>query len=190
MNRNLLLVGAAAMALTLAACGKKSEEAGMGAPDANPSATIPTAANEAAAPDFVSKAALGDMFEIESSKIALERATNPEVKAFAQTMVDMHTRTTADLKTAIGASGLTLALPTALPEDKMKTLADLRAAKAEDFDKAYMDAQIDAHQATLDLMARYARDGDNATLMAAAAATAPVVQQHLDKANALRKGLS
>ncbi|MCF8503723.1 MAG: DUF4142 domain-containing protein [Caulobacter sp.] len=190
MNRTLLLAGAAAMALTLAACGKKSEEAAMGAPDANPSATIPTAANEAAAPDFVSKAAISDMYEIESGKLALERATNPEVKAFAQMMVDMHTRTTEDLKTAINASGLILTLPAALPEDKMKSLADLRAAKAEDFDKAYMDAQIDAHQATLDLMTRYAQDGDNATLTAAAAATAPVVQQHLDKADALRKGLS
>lgn len=189
MNRTVLLVGAAALALTLAACGKKSDEAAMGAPDANPAATIPTPANEAAAPDFVNKAATGDMFEIESSRIALERSRNAEVKAFAQMMVDAHTKTTQGLNDAIASSGLTLTPPTSLPEDKAGALADLRSASAEDFDKKYMDAQVDGHQAMLDLMTRYAQDGDNASLKAAAAATAPVVQQHLDKAKALRDAL-
>lgn len=189
MNRTILLAGAAALALTLGACNKKPDEAAMGAPDANPAATIPTAADEAAAPDFVAKAAASDMFEIESSKIALERSTNPDVKAFASTMIAMHTRTTADLKTAIAGSGLTITPPATLPDDKMSALADLRSVGAGDFDKAYMDDQVDGHQATLDLMTRYAQDGDNATLKAAAAATAPLVQQHLDKARALRDAL-
>lgn len=190
MNRTLLLAGAAAMALTLSACNKKPSDEAMGAPEANPAATIPTPADEAAAPDFVTKAAVGDMFEIESSKIALERAKNPEVRAFAQMMVDSHTRTTEDLKAAIGASGLTLTLPSVLPDDKTTALADLRAASDADFDKKYMDAQVDGHQAALNLMTRYAQDGDNAALKAAAATTAPLVQQHLDKAEAIRKGLS
>ena len=189
MNRTILLAGAAALALTLGACNKKPDEAAMGAPDANPAATIPTPADESAAPDFVAKAATGDMFEIESSKIALERSKNAEVKAFAQMMVDAHTKTTKGLNDAIANSGLTLTPPTALPQDKTDALADLRAAKPEDFDKKYLDAQVDGHQAALDLMTRYAQDGDNASLKAAAMATAPLVQQHLDKAKALRDAL-
>lgn len=190
MNRTLLLAGAAAMALTLAACNRKPDEAAMGAPDANPSATIPTAANEAAAPDFVDKAAVGDLFEIESSKIALQRSKNPEVKAFAQMMIDAHTRTTADLKTAIAGSGLGLTPPSVLPNDRLSDLTDLTNKSAEDFDKAYMDAQVEGHQAALDLMTRYAQDGDNPTLKAAAATMAPIIQQHLDKATALRDALT
>jgi len=189
MNRTILLAGAAALALTLGACNKKPDEAAMGAPDANPAATIPTPADEAGAPDFVAKAATGDMFEIESSKIALERSKNPDVKAFAQMMIDVHTKTTRGLGDAIANSGLTLTPPTALPQDRIDALADLREAKPEDFDKKYMDAQVDGHQAALDLMTRYAQDGDNASLKAAAMATAPVVQQHLDKAKALRDAL-
>lgn len=189
MNRTLLLAGVAAMALALGACNKKPDEAAMGAPDANPSATIPTPADEAAAPDFVNKAAVSDMFEVESSKIALERTKNSGIKAFAQMMVDAHTRTTEDLKAAIAGSGLAITPPTALPDDKMSALADLRSASADDFDKKYMDAQVDGHQAALDLMTRYAQDGDNASLKAAATATAPIVQQHLDKAKALRDSL-
>lgn len=189
MNRTLLLAGAAAMALTLAACNKKPDEAAMGAPDANPAATIPTPSDEAAAPDFVSKAAASDMFEVESSKIALDRSNNSEVKAFAAMMVEAHTRSTEDLKAAIAGSGLTLTLPTALPSDKASALEDLRSESPADFDKKYMDAQVDGHQGALDLMTRYAQDGDNPSLKAAATTMAPIIQQHLDKARTLRDAL-
>ncbi|MES2034302.1 MAG: DUF4142 domain-containing protein [Pseudomonadota bacterium] len=191
MNRTFLLAGAAALALTLAACGKPAETTDVAAaPDANPTATVPTPADESAAPDFVAKAATSDLFEIASSKVALERTKNAEVKAFAQMMIEMHTQTTADLKSAITDSGLVLTPPTVLPEDKAEDVAELRTAEAADFDKDYLDDQVDGHQATLDLMTRYAQDGDNAVLKAAAAKTAPIVQDHLTKAKALRDGLS
>lgn len=191
MTRTILLAGTAALALSLAACGKPAENTDVAAaPDANPTATVPTPADEAAAPDFVAKAAASDMFEIESSKVALERTKNAEVKAFAQMMIDMHTQTTADLKAAIADSGLALTPPGALPADKAEDVAELRTAEAANFDKEYMDEQVDGHQAALDLMTRYAQDGDNAVLQAAAAKTAPVVQDHLTKARALRESLS
>ena len=62
----------------------------------------------------------------------------------------------------------------------------LRSSSAEDFDKDYMNAQVDRHQAALDLFQRYAQDGDIAALKTLAAATAPAIQTHLDKARALR----
>jgi putative membrane protein len=193
MNRTILLAGAAALALTLSACGKKADDTDMAAqavPDANPTMTVPTPADESAAPDFVAKAAASDMFEIESSKVALERSKNPQVKAFAQMMIDMHTQTTADLKQAIADSGLAITPPATLPDDKASTLSDLKGVDMADFDKKYMDAQVDGHQATLDLMTRYAQDGDNTVLKAAAAKTAPIVQEHLTKAKALRDSIS
>lgn len=189
MNRHFLLVGVAALSLTLAACGQ-SERTEAVAPDANPAATVPTPADETAAPEFVAKAAASDMFEIEAGKIALERATNPEVKAFAQMMVDGHNKTTADLKAAIAASGLTITPPATLPDDKSTALADLRSVDVAGFDKAYMNGQVDAHQATLNLLSRYAQDGDNAQLRGTAAAMLPIIQQHLDRARTLRDSLT
>jgi putative membrane protein len=192
MYRKLLITGAACAALALAACGKKAEDTDMaaqGTPDANPTATVPTPANEAGAPDFVAKAAASDMFEIESSKLALTRTKNADIKAFAQMMIDMHTQTTAGLKKAIADSGQPLTPPAALPADLQSKLDDLSKASDADFDKAYMDAQVDGHQAALDLMTRYASDGDVPALKDAAAKTAPIVQEHLTKATALRDGL-
>ena len=193
MTRHLLIAGAAVAALSLAACGQKTETKGAATPaeqaatpDANPAATIPTPSNEAAAPDFVSKAAASDMFEIEAAKIAQKRAKNADVKKFAADMIAAHTKTTADLKKAIADAGQaqTLTLPAALPSDLQDKLNDLN--KADNFDIAYMDNQVDAHQAALDVMQRYAQDGDVPAIKAFAAATAPAVQQHLDKARAIR----
>src|SRR5690606_3697148 len=128
-------------------------------PDANPAATVPTPSNEAAAPDFVAKAAASDMFEIEAAKVAQKRSTNAEVKKFAGEMITAHTKSTADLKKAIADSGASITPPAALPDDLQGKLDDLNKADAKDFDKNYMDNQVDAHQAALDLLQRYAQDG-------------------------------
>jgi len=191
MNRMILLAGAAALSLSLAACGKPAEDTDMAAsppPVAVAPVTVP-AAGESTSPDFVGRAADSDMFEIESSKVALERTKNAEVKAFAQMMIEMHTRTSADLKQAVADSGLAITPPPTLPDDKQAIIASLKATDAAGFDKAYMDAQIDGHQATLDLMTRYSQTGDNAVLKAAATKTAPIVQEHLTKAKAIRDAL-
>ncbi len=196
MRRQLLLAGA--IALLAAGCSKPASTPAADSsaappassiPDANPAATIPTPANEAAAPDFVQKAAASDMFEVESSKVALKRSTNADVKAFARMMIKAHTQTTAALKAAIAKSGQSLTPPAALPDDRAKALQDLKDADAKDFDKKFMDAQVDGHQAALDLMARYAKDGDVADIKDFAGKTAPAVQEHLDKAKAIRDAL-
>lgn len=192
MNRHLLIAGVTVAALSLAACGQKTETKGAATPAeqaavpaANPAATIITPADEAAAPDFVAKAGASDMFEVEAAKVAEKRSTNPEVKKFAAEMITAHTKSTAALKKAIADSGQTaLAPPAALPADLQGKLDDL--TKADNFDVAYLDNQVDAHQSALNLMQRYAQDGDVPAIKAFAAATAPVVQQHYDHAKTLR----
>ncbi|MCI3179622.1 DUF305 domain-containing protein [Caulobacter sp. CCUG 60055] len=198
MKHAVLIAGVGVLALSLAACGKKAETsnpADGGAPqaaqqpDANPAATIPTPSNEAAAPDFVAKAAAGDLYEIQASKIALTRANNAEVKKFARMMIDAHVKTTEGLKKAIAASGQAITLPAALPDDLQGKVDELNKADAKAFDKVYVDGQVDAHQAALNLFQRYANDGTVAQLKSFAAETAPTIQNHLSLAKGLKDGL-
>jgi putative membrane protein len=65
-------------------------------------------------------------------------------------------------------------------------LADLGKLNGADFDRAYMDGQVDAHKDALALMRKYAEKGDVAPLKAAAAEIVSVVQKHLDRAKALK----
>ena len=192
MTRPLLIAGAAIAALSLAACGQKTETKGAATPaeqaatpDANPAATIATPADEASAPVFVEKASASDLFEIEAAKLAQATSKNAEVTKFAADMVAAHTKSTAALKKAIADAGqTTLVVVTVLPADLQAKLDDLK--KAANFDKAYMENQVDAHQSALNLMQRYAQDGDVPAIKAFAASTAPVVQQHFDHAKTLR----
>jgi putative membrane protein len=198
MRQALLIVGAAAV-LSIAACSKSSDNSNApsaltnaenaAVPSANPDATILSTTDVTKAPNFVTLAASSDMFEVASSKIALQRSTNPDIKRFAQMMIEAHTKTTNTLKGLIANSGQNLSPPVALPADLQSKIDDLGRISPADFDKTYLQDQIDGHQSTLNVMQRYAKDGDVESFKTFAASTAPVVQQHLDKAKALKDSL-
>lgn len=184
-NFKLSLFAAAALSLGLVACSPEN-------PAAEATITTPETTETAAAatPDdgtknFVEKAALSDMFEIEASKIALERSKVQPVKDFAQMMVDMHGATTAELGPLASAAGV--APPTALDNDHTAKLDELKNAKVEDFDDKYIDQQTEAHENALNLMKDYANNGKDTGIQAFAAKTAPAVDQHLLAVKALDK---
>ena len=183
------LLGASVLALGLAACAPKN-------PDATATVTTPApmagTATPAALPapddktkNFVEKAALSDMFEIESAKIALTRSKVKPVKDFAQMMIDDHTATTVELGKLAATAGVMP--PTALDEDHLKKLDDLKAAKVQDFDDKYIDQQTAAHSAALDLMKDYAENGKDVGIEGFASKVALKVDAHLQKVKALDK---
>jgi putative membrane protein len=179
----LLAASALALGGFAVACSPKTTDD----PAANPSAAATptgTSINEATA-SFVRDLAIGDMFEIDSSKIALERSQTPEVKAYAQMMIDAHTATTAELGPLATAASITP--PSALDGDHAGKLEELRTASAADFDDKYIDMQTAAHSGALNALRNYADNGENPGIRAFAAATAPKVQTHLDQIRALDK---
>lgn len=137
------------------------------------------------ADEFVQKASQSGMFEIESSKIALSRSSNADVKAFAQQMIDDHTAAAAKLKAAAEANGLGASVATALDEKHQKKLDKLTKEEADDFDDEYVDVQESAHRKAVKLFEDYAKDGDNAALKAHASETLPKLQQHKDHVQVL-----
>lgn len=136
--------------------------------------------------DFVTEAAESDMFEIESSKLALERS-NDATKKFAQQMIDDHTKTTKELKALVADGQIKAQLPTAMSEDQQETLNDLKAMQGDDFTSQYHSDQVEAHEDAVDLFKRYSEEGEQADLKAWAAKTLPALQHHLDMANELNK---
>ena len=211
MHRYLLLASAAALLTacnppannTEAAAASAAQAAGSAAAAADSSAAAAMSsagsANVAAAgasvsaamaapstPDFVNAAASTDMFEIQAAKLAEKRSKNADVKAFAAMMIHDHTLSTAALKAAIKASGAAVTPPSALPADMKARLDAVAAATPADFDKAYIDSQVTAHQTALGVMQAYAANGDVPQIKDFAANTAPVVQMHLTRATAIQ----
>jgi putative membrane protein len=208
MKRTLLISGAFAAMLAVAACGEKNEvvedgavenasaESGVGS---NPASNaVQDAASGAVGavsavtagrttPGFVGGAANGDMYEIESSKLALQKAKNPQLKQFAQRMIDEHTKTAADLKAAVG-SAEGVVIPTAMDERRQGMIDNLRQAPADGFDAVYIAQQTASHTENVELHQTYAENGDNPAIKALAAKHLPMITQHLQQIRAMGEG--
>jgi putative membrane protein len=185
-----VLFAVSALALGLAACSEPENPAAVAttepgvAPASAPNDVQPQV--ESGVQAYVEKAALGDMFEVEASKVALERTKVQAVKDYAQMMVDGHTATSAEMKPLASAAGVQP--PTALDEAHLKKIADLRDASEADFDDKYIDIMTEAHENALDLNQDFAKNGKDAGLMAFAGKTAPTIEAHLTQVKALDDG--
>ena len=163
---------AAAAALALAACATTP----MGTPVAGDMTPEERGA-------YVQMAASSDLYEIQSSNLALQRAQNPAVRQFAQMLITHHTQTSQQLMAAARASGMS-PTPQLLPMHA-QMIAQLQQASGAGFDDRFTDQQVPAHEMALALHSNYARDGDTPALRATAAAAVPIVSQHLAQARQL-----
>jgi len=153
-------------------------------------AKMAASADKAAAPFAVDKASFvkvvssSNAFEIESSKMAEEKATATDVKDFAAQMIADHTKAGEGLKAA-AKLGDAPAAPLAPKHAAMLKL--LEGASGDEFQALYIDMQAAAHREAVSLFATYAKGGDDAAVKAFAAKTLPALEMHKKHVAALVK---
>ena len=135
-------------------------------------------------PDFVTEVAQSDMFEIASSKLAVDKTDGP-VKDFATQMITDHTKTSEQLASEAKADNLSV--PTALSSSNQSKLDRLSSLNGSSFSKEYLDYQVSAHKEAVSLFQRYGKGGDNAKLKSWAVTTLPALQHHLDMVQGIDK---
>ena len=136
--------------------------------------------------DFVTQAAISDMAEIESSKLAATK-TDGKTKAFAEKMIKDHTETSIELKGLVTGGKVKATLPTEMDAAHKSKVDKLKGLSGASFAKEYDDMQVAAHKDAVSLFERYAKSGENAELKAFAAKTLPHLQMHLKMAEDLKK---
>jgi len=175
MRTRTLLLG---VALAIGACASN--------PPAEPvvmAAVDPT--NPLMAPGYMAMAASGDLFEIQSSQLALQASANPAVRGFANMLIADHSRMSQQMMTVAQSAGLAPP-PAALLPPHQVMLDQLRAAgTGASFDAAYQQVQIAAHQQALQLHQNYAAGGDVPALRTVASQAVPVITMHLQHAQSL-----
>jgi putative membrane protein len=132
--------------------------------------------------------------EIALGKLASTKATNAKVKEFGAEMVKDHQ---AMMKDAHALMEKVKATPDSMwddakdlangANDKLKELTD--KAKGADWDKNYIDNQVDTHQKVLDKLNDAAKNNTDSTITSALAKTTAKVQEHLTKAKSIQAGL-
>ncbi len=134
---------------------------------------------------FSQQAASGNTLEVETSRLALEKSQNADVKSFAQMMIDDHTKVGEQMKTALKDAGLPAPADKLLPKHQ-DTVDKLKEAGQGKFDSQYVAAQIKAHEEAVSLFSNYAKSGDNAQLKQFAEATLPSLEKHKTMAEDLK----
>jgi len=134
--------------------------------------------------DFVQEAAISDMFEIQSSKIASTKLNGAE-KDFADHMIADHTKTSEELSGQ--ARNDNIPVPPTMDRSHQQMLDKLNRLNGEDFRKQYFSDQVSAHKEAISLFERYGKSGENAKLKDWASTTLPTLQHHLEMARGIYK---
>ena len=140
-------------------------------------ATALTAADKKAIMDM----GMANMAEVEAGKMAVTKSQSADVKAFAQQMIDDHSKALTEVQTLAQAKGVTL--PTELDAKHKAMAAKLDKLSGEKFDKEYMkNAGVSDHKAVHATLTKDEKAAKDADVKALAGKMKPTVEQHLKSA--------
>jgi len=161
------------------------DEADMGT-DASKSgsAAMLTDAQVAGVTDFVNNA------EIQQAQLAQSKSKNPQVLNFASMMISHHTQARQQ-QSSLNLSTAGSSVLQTMSSEGQRTMASLRDKSGQDFDRAYLQAQIDQHQKVLDTLDRQLLpSAKNTQLRTQLQSLRPTIQQHLQAARDAQKALA
>lgn len=137
---------------------------------------------------FIKKASISSLFEIESSKVALDKSKNPEVRKLATKLIEDHTASSNMLKNILTREKLRFPMNMTLDETHAEMLNDLKETSDDDFDKTYLKMQDKAHEKTIDLFEDFLDAKDtHPALRSFAEQTLPALKMHLEEVNRIQK---
>lgn len=128
---------------------------------------------------FAQQAAEANAIEIQTSEMALEKATDPQVKEYAKRMIDQHSKANEELLAVINQTIPEKWRPMKeLPPQRKKEMESLQKLSGAQFDKKYMDTMAKSHERAVKLYEKQVKDGKNEQLKAYAEKTLPAIKEH------------
>jgi putative membrane protein len=186
-----VLIGSSLLALALAFALPAAAQTG------NPAGTPP--GTKAAAPGqpaplqinsadrtFIEQLAIGNQAEIDFGQLADQKAHAQPVRDFGKRMAHDHGDAGRTLASLAKSNGIPL--PTGVDTEHRELRGHLDKLNGASFDAAYMQAQVEDHQKTVQLLEYEIGSGQEQELRNFAADTLPIVRQHLEMAQGILGG--
>jgi putative membrane protein len=185
-------VMAVGIAASVAACGAGTDRPGdtTGAREGMGTGTAGTAgtAGELARGDrdFVQDMLQENQAEVQLGQLAQGQATNPQVRQFAETLVNDHRQAADELRQIaqrhnVQAEG---------PDDDHRDLHEkLSRLKGREFDREFMREMVRKHEQAIGDVEDKMENADNPDLRQWAQKTLPVLRQHHQQAQEIEKSL-
>lgn len=126
--------------------------------------------------EWVVKAGMAGLAEVQMANLALQKAQSADVKAFAQRMVTDHSKANEELSQIVTAKGL--ALPAQLDGEHKAGLDHLTGLSGAEFDKAYMEHMVADHETAKGLFATGSNSAQDPDIKGFAAKTLPIIDEH------------
>lgn len=183
-------------AVAFAACSKKdnsvADTTAAGTAAGDTSAAPAPASSGWTDPNIVALLDEANMADSAAGAVAVTKGTSAAVRDFGRRMTRDHHTLRAQGEALAKKLGIAPALPSDDPvmPAAQKHMDNLNStAKGKDFDKAYIDGEVDIHKAVLDIATKAAAQTQNAELKNLIQKAAPVIQGHLDLAESIQKNL-
>jgi len=132
---------------------------------------------------FAMTAAHGGDAEVQLGKLAQEKSTDPDIKAFGELMVHDHGE--ADQKLMAIGQQESMTLPTDMDPKQQAMYNKLKAMPEPEFNKAYVADMLKDHEEDIRAFTKEANTGTDPKIKQFAADTLPVLQGHLEKIKAI-----
>jgi putative membrane protein len=137
--------------------------------------------------EFLTKAIQSGVAEVAISNLALEKAQDEQVRQFAERMVKDHTAANQRLMNLEAASGRTM--PKEMDQKHEAILQQLSQLSGEEFDRQYMQGQVQDHQAAVKLFATEATK-PSGPVDALAEELLPALREHLQMAEEISNSMA
>jgi putative membrane protein len=132
---------------------------------------------------FVRDAAESSLAEIQLGQMGVQKATNSDVKTFAQRMVDDHTQANSQLAPIASQKGVTL--PTDVSTLHKHAASQLSKLSGAEFDRAFMDQMVADHQKVVAEFQHVSKGAKDSDVKSFASTNLPTMQDHLKMAQDL-----
>jgi putative membrane protein len=128
---------------------------------------------------FLQRVAANNQMEIEISRMAAQKASHPDVKAYAQRMVDDHTATLQQIQDLAQSKNVQMQDH---DPSKNRNTNRLHSLTGQEFDRAYMTQQVRHHQKDVAEFERQFKSNGDPEVRAFAERTLPTLRDHLERA--------
>jgi putative membrane protein len=133
---------------------------------------------------FIQQAAEGGMFEVQVAQLAASKATDPNVKSFAEKLVKEHTEANNELVQL--ANSKKVELPAAPPRAKRRDIEQLGKRTGSEFDQAFVrEVGIKDHEKDIKMFEKGSEKAKDPQLKAWIDKTLPHLREHLAMAQKL-----
>ncbi|WP_437295125.1 DUF4142 domain-containing protein [Sorangium sp. So ce426] len=127
--------------------------------------------------EFLEEAGQGGLLEVRLGQLAQQRAASPDVKRFAQRMIDDHSAMNKRLAALAQQKGVPVQQE--LSREHREEVDELSRKTGAAFDRKYMSEMVDDHEDDVEEFEEAAKDAKDADVKRFATTALPLLREHL-----------